>query len=461
MFFGAVLTFIAADLMVDWLVRSRAKVHFAEYVTILLTFLFINLIGLELGMSAGVLVAMTHFILDYARVPVMQRVSLRSNVLRSIPLQNLLAQLQLKMITLKCRGYIFFGSTLQIMDEVLESVVLAPEHAAAYPNGLASAAKGQQRGKTTGDSMRREVSVSKGYSSTSSLSEWPVAPERGAEKPVVAPLRAASPTKFVLFDFTAVSGLDATAARSCFLNLCKTLAPFGITIVFGGVPPAGRIEALLLGHGILSSDPETPAALRFDTIDEALEFCEDSLLREAAQPAEIAPPPSPLRAAGGLESRQVATALSRVLSPLVESSWSDMLEGMAPFFEERVYDKGDLVFSRGEEAAALYLIVSGEVTLWSQGGSDAATVIRLVRYANGGIFGELDFFLRNRRSFSAEVSSASTRLLVLRRDALESMQSQASARAAALEHALLKYLCFTVNTKLGLSDGIGDVNRHA
>ena len=42
-------------------------------------------------------------------------------------------------------------------------------------------------------------------------------------------------TRFVLFDFTVVSGLDATAARSCFLNLTRTLTPLGITIVFGGV----------------------------------------------------------------------------------------------------------------------------------------------------------------------------------------------------------------------------------
>ena len=35
------------------------------------------------------------------------------------------------------------------------------------------------------------------------------------------------PTKFVLFDLTPVTGLDATAARACFLNLTRTLAPIG------------------------------------------------------------------------------------------------------------------------------------------------------------------------------------------------------------------------------------------
>ena len=43
------------------------------------------------------------------------------------------------------------------------------------------------------------------------------------------------PTKFVVFDFTMASGLDATAARSCFLNLCRTLAPHGTKLAWHGM----------------------------------------------------------------------------------------------------------------------------------------------------------------------------------------------------------------------------------
>ena len=86
-------------------------------------------------------------------------------------------------------------------------------------------------------------------------------------------------TRFVLFDFTVVSGLDATAARSCFLNLTRTLTPPGLTIVFGGVKKGSHVERLLIGHEILEVPPPGAVALRFDTIDEALEYCEDELLR--------------------------------------------------------------------------------------------------------------------------------------------------------------------------------------
>jgi len=109
---------------------------------------------------------------------------------------------------------------------------------------------------------------------------------------------------------------------------------------------------------------------------------------------------------------------------------------------------------------ALYALARGlfpQVTLWE----DTTERRRLARYVDGGIFGELDFFLKNPRSFLAEASSAECSLLALRRGALESMQSQASQLAAALEHALLKYLCFQVNAKLGITDGVRDVHGSA
>jgi CRP-like cAMP-binding protein len=160
--------------------------------------------------------------------------------------------------------------------------------------------------------------------------------------------------------------------------------------------------------------------------------------------------------------------------------------------ERKLFDN-ETIFRKGDPAHSIYFIVSGEVTLWESsnsrdsnamdygvdvgGGVERASLgamsgrqrdmappheptgRRLVRYVNGGIFGELDFFLRNPRSFDAVSSSPDCVVQILTRDNLQSMQSQASQLAAALEHALLKYLSFQVNAKLGLSDGIKDAHR--
>ena len=102
------------------------QVHYAEYGVIWVTFLLINLVGLELGMASGVLIAMFTFILDYAKQPVVARVTLRSNVMRSPALSAYLTAMMPQVIMLRCRGYIFFGSTLKILNDVMGSVVLPP-----------------------------------------------------------------------------------------------------------------------------------------------------------------------------------------------------------------------------------------------------------------------------------------------------------------------------------------------
>ena len=483
LFFGAVLTFIAADLMLDWLVLSRSKVHPIEYGVILCTFFMINLVGLELGMACGVLVAMASFIYDYAKVPVVQRVKLRSNVIRSLPVSSTLAEEQEQIITLRCRGYIFFGSTIQIMDSVMRSVVLPPTTMPSVAAQLAAGAQSPAASPPTGVSSTaalqaklQEASAGGGGGGdggggggrrpSTGGSDGPASPSPfgdnsslrdGAVYDPAADVSTTTPvTRFVIFDFTMVSGLDATAARSCFLNLTRTLTPLGITIIFGGVKADSHIERLLIGHEILSVKPPAAEAVRFDTIDEALEHCEEELLRahpraraasrrctaaarrsacaacrrrrrSGCTPAAVAPPRTAASAPWAPRARpppsssgRASGALSMMLSPLVEAEWSDMLEGLAPFFREKRYGNGSVIFRKGALAHSVYFITAGEVTLWAPrletepaenvGASledlQGSFGRRLVRYVDGGIFGELDFFLRNPRSFSAVASCA-------------------------------------------------------
>ena len=521
LFFGAVLTFIAADLMRDWLWQSRAKVHPAEYAIIWCTFLLINLGGLEIGMACGVLVAMLHFILDYARVPVVQRVPLRSNVMRSPELASVLDELRPAVMTLRCRGYIFFGSSVQITNDVLGHVALRPPqdtlpppradercaaeaapriHMASPTSTPASShedkgvlSEGLERG---GHMHRRRGDSSQGARQEGSQGM------RQEGSPPVAPTPPSIPTRFVVFDFTMVSGLDATAARSCFLSLCRTLAPSAIVLVFGGVAEGGTIHRLLLAHEILRASSEilrdasgahgAAEAQRFDTIDEALEYCEEQLLLSSPKAQQHEAAMRAARAMGGGEgggggggggalsgglvlprSRSSADRLGS--SPPLslsasehsyEMPWATMMQGLAPYFTEAAYANGEQIFCRGEAAlrwslsltltltlaltlaltlvltlttdlnpnpnpnspCSLYFIVTGEVTLYeplghslsptgpaegkalsglrgrgssSRGGSrpqsatspgatpsSAPSGRRLMRYVNGGIFGE-------------------------------------------------------------------------
>ena len=66
--FGATLTFIAADLMHDWLVQARHKVAPVEFAIVWATFVAINLTSLTVGMLIGVGLTVLQFAVSYAAV---------------------------------------------------------------------------------------------------------------------------------------------------------------------------------------------------------------------------------------------------------------------------------------------------------------------------------------------------------------------------------------------------------
>lgn len=61
LFFGALLTFICLDLMLDWLWYSRTKLSTAEYAIVWATFLLTNSLGLEGGMALGCGITLANF----------------------------------------------------------------------------------------------------------------------------------------------------------------------------------------------------------------------------------------------------------------------------------------------------------------------------------------------------------------------------------------------------------------
>ena len=69
--------------------------------------------------------------------------------------------------------------------------------------------------------------------------------------PKQAPAQAQSPIacSYLVLDFTATVGVDATAARSCFLLLAQLLRSAGVTVVFANA--SFRVLALLRANGVV------------------------------------------------------------------------------------------------------------------------------------------------------------------------------------------------------------------
>jgi SulP family sulfate permease len=60
------------------------------------------------------------------------------------------------------------------------------------------------------------------------------------------------PTEYVILDFNGVSGVDGTAARTCFAALFRTLSAYDIKLVLTRVNP--QIKALLVVNGLVEAE---------------------------------------------------------------------------------------------------------------------------------------------------------------------------------------------------------------
>ena len=62
-FLGATLIFIGFDLLVEWIYESREKLMDEEYYILLLTFLAIQVVGIDAGILVGVVLAGMEFVI--------------------------------------------------------------------------------------------------------------------------------------------------------------------------------------------------------------------------------------------------------------------------------------------------------------------------------------------------------------------------------------------------------------
>ncbi|KAH7488716.1 uncharacterized protein KRP23_2661 [Phytophthora ramorum] len=107
----------------------------------------------------------------------------------------------------------------------------------------------------------------------------PLTPEEN-RKPLIECLDGTSvtdpdavPTEYVVMDFTGVTAMDATAARSAFLILQKYCSNHNITVLYAGALPDIR--------DVLVKNEITGQESFYSSADSALKFCENQLLSGA------------------------------------------------------------------------------------------------------------------------------------------------------------------------------------
>ncbi|KAL7521590.1 hypothetical protein ACHAWX_006272 [Stephanocyclus meneghinianus] len=334
-FLGATLIFIGYDLLWEWLIEIRSKIFLMEYVILLVTFVAIQIIGMDFGILFGVVIALVDHVASTTRVSSLSRVIKRSRAVWSLEDWNVL-QLHgyhgdhAKIATLEIKGSVFFGSAQKLLTEIMDDLGIS---------------------MTQGE--MKEIALSTPHSASS-----------------------------------AMHNVDASAASSCFLQLAKLCEKRGIFLCAAGVLP--RVEWMLRSHRVafkfdeeveikksmLSNDdghwkqPVFGKLILFMTLYEALEFCERSLIRRVTNHVPhgrlsfLRIPTGDSQSPNSLESL-VKTILGKDAN-LEEESLIDEITG---YCEQVKYMAGEPIFRTNTHSDAFYIVVSGMVAVPKRLGS--------------------------------------------------------------------------------------------
>ena len=119
---GGLLLFIGADLLDNWLIRVRKRLHWTDYAVVLLICLTIATFGFIEGVGVGMLATLALFAFRLSRVDVIREEftgrERHSTRIRSIPDRTILRDRSERLRAYRLRGYIFFGSAHPLVDHL-------------------------------------------------------------------------------------------------------------------------------------------------------------------------------------------------------------------------------------------------------------------------------------------------------------------------------------------------------
>jgi SulP family sulfate permease len=124
MIVGGLLLFIGFSILAKWLIASWEQLPLGDYLVIPLILVVIATVGFIEGLVAGLLAALIQFVLNYSRTPVIRYAlsgeHIRSTVERGLDDARCLSETGDRLYVLKLRGYLFFGTTVQLSIRLRE-----------------------------------------------------------------------------------------------------------------------------------------------------------------------------------------------------------------------------------------------------------------------------------------------------------------------------------------------------
>jgi SulP family sulfate permease len=346
---GGVLFYLGWSLLVEWIYQAWFKFPRVDFLVIVIILLIIIARGFLEGILVGLVMAVAMFVVSYSRVSVIRFAfnarEYRSRMVRAPQECALLEAHGAGAFILKLEGFIFFGTANNILGKIREQVL--------------------------------------------------------ADAP--------SPVRYIVLDFSKVTGLDSTG-RLSFVRLAQWSQEHSITLVFAGL--AGRALADFRQEPALSAS----AGVRYvPDLDRGLEWCENEIIRQHRRDT--------------LEQSDLAAQLTAILP-------AAGLEQLLPYLQRRTFGAGEYLMKEGDTPDVLYFIESGQVTVQLE--RPGRPPMRLETMRQGRTVGELGFYLGTRRTAHVIAEAASVGYS-LSTDDLARMSAEAP-EAARTFHQLLAWL---------------------
>jgi SulP family sulfate permease len=362
---GGLLFFLGLSFLVEWMYDAWFKIPRADWLIILLILFVISTRGFLDGVATGLLIAVVLFVIKYSGVDVVKQTlsgaNSTSNVDRPVEHRRLLRETGEKLSILRLQGYIFFGTAHNLYRTI------------------------SQRAEASGLPCLR----------------------------------------FVLLDFTRVTGLDSSAAI-CFSKIIQLAQSSDFCVIFTNMTPELEHQ---LNKTVFSEDNESVYRI-FPDQDYGIEWCENEIL--AAENVLQAEGEQPLFAYLE-ESFPKSVDVGRFLA----------------YLEKKEVGEGYYLMHEAEASEDLYFIESGQVNAListSRGGdktvrsgSEERNTLRLRAMRPGTVVGEVSMYLGTSRTASAVTTKPST-LYRLSSEALRQMEKREPELASAFHQFVARLL---------------------
>lgn len=386
--------------------------------------------GINGGIVVGLIVAVVEYVINSSQLPSLRRVLRRSRAVWEPQHRKLLQDIVYnsktpQIITLEITETVFFGSSLQLFSQICDEIGLDATPVDIHDLNLASPRFHSGRSPSIQKKHTKEI------------------------KHIKETIQKQNRPRYVVLEMTQVSNIDASAARSCFLQLAKICSKSGIVLCACGAN--SRVDWILRSHDVTYSSEEeeilkrfmldpledvnvslpTGKLILFSSINECLELCENQLIyvykhNNLREPPKLGSKGSKLDLLSGEDVEDDKTLLSvifgRVLGIECNNEKSVLKyfdKGGSAEVDEIELDAGQKVFVEDETSDGFFVVLRGSVTIGRRSISrrsisllvpeEETDSFDMTSYISvGGIFGYVDFAIQRQRSFTAGKSHSSS-----------------------------------------------------